>query len=108
MATASAGEVTLSSDAAVVIFDNSVDSIVYKTVKVVNDSASVGKIHLVYTVFRNGTANVAVLKSGDSICLALGEDCVLFDHDYHHGFVDKIAVTREAGKAATLRFGPGA
>jgi predicted xylose isomerase-like sugar epimerase len=108
MATATAGEVTLSSDAAVVIFDNSVDGVVHKTVSVVNDSASVGKVYLVYTVMRNGRPNCTDLKSGDSIPLAPGELRTLFDQSGHHGFVDKITVTREAGKAATLRFGPGA
>ena len=103
MASKTAGSFTLASDTAVEIYNQATDGKMHKAVRIVNDAASVGQIYVVYTVFRHGVPGIAVLKSGESIPLAPGEETPLMDHIGH---IDTITVTREAGKAATLRFHP--
>jgi hypothetical protein len=101
MPTQSAGVVELSSDDAVDIFDTDIDGVKMKGVFIHNLAASAGRVDIRYVV----SGGSQPLKAGDWIPCAAGWEGVF---QSEKGYIKKITVKRESGKAVTLHFGPWA
>jgi hypothetical protein len=101
MATQSAGVVTLSTDDAQIIFDADIDGVRMKGAYIHNLSTSAGRVDIRYVV----SGGSQPLKAGDWIPCAANYENVF---QSEKGYIKKITVKRESGKAVTLHFGPWA